>query len=122
MSKSFTLPLLAALPALLASCGNDLDRYSRTTYSSYEQCLIANRVLIERGLSNPCQYRTGGGYYGPYVLIAGGISRYVGYDRLGKVSGAGLTYDSKRGSYGNFKAPVSRGGFMSGSRSGSFGG
>ena len=29
MSKSFTLPLLAALPALLASCGNDLDRYSR---------------------------------------------------------------------------------------------
>ncbi|WP_155297560.1 hypothetical protein [Deinococcus kurensis] len=122
MSKSFTLPLLAALPALLASCGNDLDRYSRTTYGSYEQCLIANRVLIDRGLSNPCVYRTGGGYYGPYVRIVSGTTRYVGYDRLGKVSGAGLTFDSKRGSYGSFKAPVSRGGFMSGSRSGSFGG
>ncbi|MFN4250492.1 hypothetical protein [Deinococcus sp.] len=122
MSKSFTLPLMAALPALLASCGNDLDRYSRTTYGSYEQCIIANRVLIQQGLRNPCVSRTGSGFYGPYVLIAGGTTRYVGYDNLGKVSGAGLTFDSKRGSYGSFKAPVSRGGFASSSRSGSFGG
>ncbi|PIH00079.1 hypothetical protein [Deinococcus sp. UR1] len=122
MSKSFTLPLMAALPALLASCGNDLDRYSRTTYGSYEQCIIANRVLIQQGLRNPCVRHTGSSYYGPYVLIAGGSTRYVGYNNLGKVSGAGLTFDSKRGSYGSFKAPVSRGGFTSSSRSGSFGG
>ena len=122
MSKSFTLPLMAALPALLASCGNDLDRYSRTTYGSYEQCIIANQVLIQQGLSNPCVRHTGSSYYGPYVLIAGGSTRYVGYNNLGKVSGAGLTFDSKRGSYGSFKAPVSRGGFASSSRSGSFGG
>lgn len=116
MSKTFTLPLLAALPALLASCGNDLDRYSRGQYTTYEQCLNANRSVIQQGLTNPCQKRSSGGYYGPYVFIAGGLTRYVGYTSAGGLSGRGLTYDSKKGTYGSFKAPVSRGGFTSSSR------
>ncbi|BDP42313.1 hypothetical protein DAETH_22820 [Deinococcus aetherius] len=129
MSKTFHLPLLATLPALLAACGDndlDLDRYKRTKYTSYEQCRLANQDVIRQGLRNPCQ-KTSGGFYGPYILLGSGLTRYVGYTSSGGVAPTGLTHDSKRGTYGSFKAPVSRGGFTSTGRagsssSGSFGG
>lgn len=128
MSKVIHLPLLAALPALLAACGNDQDlsRYSRTSYNSYAQCQAAYREQIRQGLQNPCQKtsRTGGGffYFGPYILNAGGTTRYVGYTPAGGVAATGLT--SGKSGYSTFKAPsVSRGGFTTSSRaSGSFGG
>ncbi|MBZ9749537.1 hypothetical protein K7W42_01540 [Deinococcus sp. HMF7604] len=122
MSKRFTLPLLAALPAVLAACGDDLDldRYSRVRYNSYAECLAVNRAMTSRGLPNPCQ-KTSGGIYGPYARIVGGTTRYIGYTSSGALSGSGLTYDSKKGTYGSFKAPVSRGGFTSSSRAGSLG-
>ncbi|PTA69537.1 hypothetical protein [Deinococcus arcticus] len=120
MRKRFTLPLLAALPAVLAACDDDLDldRYSRVRYNSYAECLAINRVMVNRGLRNPCQ-KSSGGYYGPYARIVGSTTRYIGYTSSGGLSGAGLTYDSKKGTYGSFKAPVSRGGFTSSSRAGS---
>ncbi|MBZ9714527.1 hypothetical protein [Deinococcus multiflagellatus] len=120
MRKRFTLPLLAALPAVLAACNDDLDldRYSRVRYNSYADCLAANRTMINRGLSNPCQ-KSSGGYYGPYARIVGSTTRYIGYSSSGGLSSSGLTYDSKKGTYGSFKAPVSRGGFTSSARAGS---
>ncbi len=129
MRKTFHLPLLAALPALLAACGDDdldLDRYKRVKYSSYSQCVAENRVYMERGLQNPCQ-KTGGGFYGPYMYFGGGWTRYLGYTASGGVAPTGLQYDTKKGTYGSFKAPgVSRGGLTSTGRarssSGSFGG
>ncbi|WP_221088492.1 hypothetical protein [Deinococcus aquaedulcis] len=123
MRKRFSLPLLAALPAVLSACGDDLDldRYSRVRYNSYADCLTANRSMINRGLSNPCQKSSGsgGGYYGPYARIVGSTTRYIGYTSSGGLSGSGLTYDSKKGTYGSFKAPVSRGGFTGSARAGS---
>lgn len=136
MSKTFHLPLLASLPALLAACGDrddDLNRYSRLQYATYQECIAANQAVIEQGLQNPCAEEDDVGlkkkrYYGPYTLIASGLTRYVGYSSLrGGPLSSGLTYDSKKGSYGTFKAPVSRGGLTSSARaasssSGSFGG
>lgn len=130
MSKSFSLPLLAALPALLVGCGDDDDfsRYQRTRYNSYEECRLAYQVQINQGLSSPCYRSSSGGsffYFGPYFYTYGSTTRYLGYTSSGGVDTRGLSYDSKRGSYGSFKASgVSRGGFTSGSRgrSGSFGG
>lgn len=129
MRKTFHLPLLAALPGLLAACGDDdldLDRYKRTKYTSYTQCRLANQDAIRRGLPNPCQ-KTGGGFYGPYILLASGLTRYVGYKANGGVSPTGLTYDARTGKTTSFKAPgVARGGLTSTGRasssSGSFGG
>lgn len=124
MRKTFHLPLLAALPAVLAACGDnpDLDRYQRVKYNSYSQCERENRIYVQQGLSTPCQ-KTSGGYYGPYMYFGSGRTRYVGYTSSGGVSPSGLEYDAKRGTYGSFKAPgVSRGGFTSTGRAGSFGG
>ncbi|WP_102126242.1 hypothetical protein [Deinococcus planocerae] len=122
MRKTFHLPLLATLPALLAACGGDddldLDRYKRTSYSSYQRCLAENRVYIERGMQNPCQ-KSGRSYYGPYMYFGSSTTRYVGYTPSGGLASTGLTYDSKKGTYGSFKAPVSRGGFTSTSRASS---
>lgn len=131
MSKTFRLPLLAALPAVLAGCGGDpdLNQYRRTSFNSYAECVRAYQPQIARGLQNPCQKtaRTGGGsfYYGPYFFAGRGNTRYLGYDRSGGVAGQGLSFDSK-GSVRTFSKPgTGRGGFTSGSRSrggGSFGG
>ena len=124
MRKAFHLPLLAALPAVLAACGDDdldLDRYKRTKYTSYEQCRLANRDAIQRGLQNPCQ-KTSGGFYGPYIWLASGLTRYVGYTSSGRVAPTGLTYDTRSGKTTSFKAPgVSRGGFTSTGRASSSG-
>lgn len=123
MSKTFHLPLLAALPALLASCGDDidLDRYKRTKYTSYQQCRLANQAAIQRGLQNPCQ-KTSGGFYGPYIYLAGRTTRYLGYTAAGALARSGLTYDSRKGSASTFKAPnVSRGGLTSTGRASSSG-
>lgn len=124
MRKTFHLPLLAALPALLVACGDDdldLDRYKRTKYTSYQQCRLANQDAIQRGLQNPCQ-KTSGGFYGPYLLLRAGLTRYVGYTRSGGVASSGLTYDSRTGKTSSFKAPgVSRGGLTSTGRASSSG-
>jgi hypothetical protein len=133
MSKTFRLPLLAALPALLASCGSDPDlgQYRRTSFNSYSDCVRAYQTQVDRGLQNPCQktVRTGGGffYYGPYFFAGRGNTRYLGYDRSGSggVAGQGLSFDSKGNARTFSKPGTSRGGFTSGSRSrggGSFGG
>ena len=131
MSKTFRLPLLAALPAVLTGCGGDpdLNQYRRTAFNSYAECVRAYQPQIDRGLQNPCQKtaRTGGGffYYGPYFFAGRGNTRYLGYDRGGGVAGQGLSLDS-RGNARTFSKPgTGRGGFTSGSRSrggGSFGG
>ncbi|MEF2276922.1 hypothetical protein V3W47_01345 [Deinococcus sp. YIM 134068] len=122
MSKSFHLPLLAALPALLVACGDDdldLDSYKRTKYTSYQQCRLANQEAIQRGLRNPCQ-KTSGGFYGPYLLLASGLTRYVGYTAAGRVASTGLTYNTRTGKATSFKAPgVARGGLTSTGRAGS---
>ncbi|GHF48414.1 hypothetical protein HNQ07_002649 [Deinococcus metalli] len=123
-TKTFHLPLLAALPAVLAACGPggvDTAGYNRWSYTSYQQCLDANRALLTQGLSNPCQ-RSGSTYFGPYIRVFNGSRQYLGYDGSGKTVAGGVTYDPVRGSYGTFRAPVSRGGFLGSSRSGSFGG
>ncbi|MFC4426084.1 hypothetical protein [Deinococcus navajonensis] len=124
MRKSFQLPLLSSLPALLLACGDrdDLGRYNRVQYSSYEQCMQANRAAVQQGLSNPCQ-KSGRAAYGPYIRYLGASTRYVGYTASGGVATSGLNYD-KQGRVSSFKAPgVSRGGFTSSARSGgSFGG
>ncbi|PJI52482.1 hypothetical protein CTI14_41615, partial [Methylobacterium radiotolerans] len=95
-------------------------------YASYQECLIANQQLIQQGLQNPCTeedddtdlFKKKKKYYGPLFYAGSGSTRYVGYSgRYGGVlSGSGLTYDSKKGSYGSFKAPVSRGGLTSTAR------
>ena len=124
--KTFHLPLLASLPTLLAGCGDadDLSRYNRMQYASYQECLTANQQLVQQGLQNPCSeeedsdfYRKKR-YYGPLFYAGSGRTRYVGYASRsgGLLSGSGLTYDSKKGSYGSFKAPVSRGGLTSTAR------
>jgi hypothetical protein len=72
-------------------------------------------------LSNPCQ-RSGSTYFGPYIRVLNGSRQYLGYDSRGKTVAGGVTYDPAKGSYGTFRAPVTRGGFLGSSRSGSFGG
>lgn len=131
MSKKFVLPMLAALPALLASCSREvpIDRYQRLSFNSYDECLQHYRPQIAQGLQNPC-YRgtpTSSGFtyiHGPYFYNTGATTRYVGYTSTGTPSGTGLTYNRKSGRYGSFKAGgTSRGGFASSGRgSGSFGG
>lgn len=126
--KTFHLPMLASLPVLLAGCGDsdDLSRYNRMQYASYQECLIANQQLIQQGLQNPCTeedddtdlFKKKKKYYGPLFYAGSGSTRYVGYSGRsgGVLSDSGLTYDSKKGSYGSFKAPVSRGGLTSTAR------
>ena len=132
MRKTFHLPLLAALPALLVGCDDDDDysRYQRLGYNSYAECLRAYQVQIAQGLGNPC-YRNSSGsggffYYGPYFYTSGRTTRYLGYTPSGGIDQRGLTYDAAKGRYGSFKASgvtVSRGGLTSSRRSsGSFGG
>ena len=126
MRKSFHLPLLSALPVLLVACGgddDDLSRYNRVQYASYQQCMTANQAYIQQGLENPCTeednldlYKKKKKYFGPYLLYTAAGTRFVGYLRSGAVSSRGLTYDSKKGTYGSFKAPVSRGGMTSSAR------
>lgn len=133
MTKKFALPLLAALPALLVSCRNSVDtsNYQRLGFNSYQECATYYRVQISQGLKNPCVRSSGGSsgsvrFYGPYYTNSGSSTRYVGYDAGGKPASTGLTYDTKSGRYGSFKAGgTSRGGFTSSGRSsshGSFGG
>lgn len=134
MTKKFVLPLLAALPALLSSCSREvpIDRYQRLSFNSYDECLRYYRPQIAQGLQNPC-YRdtpTSSGFayiHGPYFYNMGATTRYMGYSSSGAPLGTGLTYNSKSGRYGSFKAGgTSRGGFTSSSRgsgsSGSYGG
>ena len=136
MTKTFRLPLLSALPALLVACGKDatLDRYSRQSYNSYADCQRMYSAQIRNGLSYPCQQSTGstggggssssGRYWGPYTYQDGHRTHFVGYSPSGLPASSGLSYDTKKGTYGSFKAPgVSRGGFTTSSRSsGSLGG
>ncbi|GGI71121.1 hypothetical protein [Deinococcus wulumuqiensis] len=132
MTKTFVLPLLAALPALLVSCRDDVDisRYQRMQFNSYQECAAYYRAQIQQGLQNPCARSSsvsGSGasfmYYGPYYYNQSGTQRYVGYDASGNPAPTGLSYDSKRGSYGSFKAGgTRRGGLTSSARSGGFGG
>ncbi|SMB90862.1 hypothetical protein [Deinococcus hopiensis] len=130
MRKTFHLPLLAALPALLASCAHDdYSRYSRVSYNSYEDCRRAYAAQIAQGLRNPC-YRSSSGssffYYGPYFYSSGSTTRYLGYTPSGGIDERGMSYDARKGAYGSFKArgvSISRGGLTSSGRSrGSFGG
>ncbi|ACO46665.1 hypothetical protein DEDE109153_16170 [Deinococcus deserti] len=131
MRKSFHLPLLSALPALLVACGgddDDLSRYNRVEYASYQQCMVANQAYIEQGLENPCAEEDDDldlykkkKYYGPFLYYTGSGTRFVGYTSSGGISPRGLTYDSKKGTYGSFKAPVSRGGLTSSARGGTSG-
>lgn len=134
MTKKFALPLLSALPALLVSCQDTVDtsRYQRLGFNSYQQCATYYRVQISQGLKNPC-VRSGGGssgggggggrFYGPYYTNSGSTTRYVGYDAGGNPASTGLSYDSKSGRYGSFKAGgTSRGGFTGSGRSSSRGG
>lgn len=123
-TKAFHLPLLAALPAVLAACGPgvvDTAGYNRWSYGSYQQCLDTNRALLTQGLSNPCQ-RSGSTYFGPYIRVLNGTRQYLGYDRSGRTLAGGVTYDPARYTYSTYRAPVTRGGFLGSSRSGSFGG
>ena len=130
MTRKFVLPLLATLPALLVSCRDEVDisRYQRLQFNSYDECLRYYRPQIAQGLQNPCArsnstYVSGGGsafyYYGPYSYNQSGTQRYVGYDTGGHPASTGLSYDSKSGRYGSFKAGgTSRGGLTSSARSG----
>lgn len=128
MRKTFVLPLLTALPALLTACQSEvaIDRYQRLQFNSYRECREYYQPQIAQGLQNPCA-RSGsaGVYYGPYTYNSGASQRYVGYDAGGNRLSTGLSYDGKRGTYGSFKVGgVSRGGLTSTARGsgGSFGG
>ena len=125
MRKHFHLPLLAALPALLAACDDrpDLDGYSRARYNTAADCQRAYRAQLAGGLQNPCQKSSAGSrvsYFGPYMYNDGSSTRYVGYTSSGAVASSGLTYNSKKGSYSGFKSPgVSRGGLTTSGRAAS---
>ncbi|WP_412029749.1 hypothetical protein [Deinococcus yunweiensis] len=124
-TKAFHLPLLASLPAVLAACGPsgvDTNGYNRWSYASYQQCMDANRPLVTQGLSTPCQRGGGSSYFGPHIRVNGGTRQYLGYDRNGKTLASGVSYDPARGTYSTYRAPVTRGGFLGSSRSGSVGG
>lgn len=134
MTKTFRLPLLSALPALLVACGSDidLDRYHRQSYNSYADCQRMYSAQMRNGLDHPCQKSTSsaggssssGRYWGPYTYQDEKSTRFVGYSPSGLPASSGLSFDTKKGTYGSFKAPgVSRGGFTTSSRaSGSLGG
>ncbi|WP_261664064.1 hypothetical protein [Deinococcus sp. Marseille-Q6407] len=121
--KKFHLPLLAALPALMASCsspGGNVNDYQRNTYATYEQCLQANQKYIDQGMQNPCvRNQSSGGYYGPWFFFwgGGGAGRVVGYNNDGSASRSGYQVDRDGRLSGRFQAPrISRGGFSTGTR------
>lgn len=122
--KKFHLPLLAALPALMASCassGGNVNDYQRNSYATYEECIQANQKYIGQGMQNPCtrQNQTaGGGYYGPWFFFwGGGLGRVVGYNGDGTSSRTGYQVDRDGRLTGRFQAPqISRGGFSTGGR------
>ena len=120
--KTFHLPLLAALPALMASCtapSGTVNDYQRTTYATYEDCVRANQTYVNQGMHNPCaRNQTSGGYFGPWFFWGGGVGRVVGYNADGSASRSGYQVDKSGRLTGRFQAPqISRGGFSTGSRS-----
>lgn len=121
--KTFHLPLLAALPALMASCASpagDVNDYQRNSYATYEECVQANQKYIDQGMQNPCtRNQTAGGYYGPWFFFwGGGLGRVVGYNADGSSSRSGYQVDRSGRLTGRFQAPqISRGGFSTGTRS-----
>ncbi|MFC6617704.1 hypothetical protein [Deinococcus radiophilus] len=109
--KKFHLPLLAALPALMASCassGGNVNDYQRNSYATYEECIQANQKYIDQGMQNPCtrQNQTaGGGYYGPWFFFwGGGLGRVVGYNGDGTSSRTGYQVDRDGQLTGRFQA------------------
>lgn len=121
--KRFHLPLLAALPAVLSGCQsyNYINNYTRTSYPTYEACLLASQGYLAQGIPNPCVAQQVGGvymYYGPWMYFGGGYTRVVGYDYDGRMSRQGVNFDRNGRATGRFAAPkVTRGGFSTGSRS-----
>ena len=131
MKKKFHIPLLAALPVLLAGCSGEpnISQYQRTGFNSYQECMAAYRTQMQAGLQNPCTANrtyvgSGFRYYGPYLHNDGSNTRYLGYDADGNPARQGLRYDNAKGTFGSYKASTSRGGLTSGSRGrgGGFGG
>ncbi|ADY26361.1 hypothetical protein Deipr_1210 [Deinococcus proteolyticus MRP] len=120
--KKFHLPLLAALPALMASCSSpagNVNDYQRNSYATYEECVQANQKYIDQGMQNPCtRNQTAGGYYGPWFFFwGGGLGRVVGYNADGSSSRSGYQVDRSGRLTGRFQAPqISRGGFSTGTR------
>lgn len=95
MKKTFDLPLLAALPALLpallSSCGPDQGKQvdtsgmSRQAFKTEAECRAYYKLQIEQGLQNPCnrEQRAGGGgfiYFGPWFGSMGSISSRGGFN------------------------------------------
>lgn len=131
MKKEFRIPLLMALPALLAGCERsaDLNQYQRRGYNSYAECIAAYQAQIQLGMQNPCvannTYVVGGGgfaYWGPYMYVNSGRTRYIGYDSGGQPSATAYTYDPKTNRYSTSSSSIRRGGFTRSGRSGGFGG
>ncbi|MBZ9715299.1 hypothetical protein [Deinococcus multiflagellatus] len=130
MKKHFHLPLLAALPALLAACGPDevdTDGYGRRAFKTETECRVAYKRERSRGLTNPCSGERVGSssrviYFGPYTSTSSSGTRYLDYTSAGKVSQNGLSV-SPTGRVNTYTAPtVSRGGFTTSARaSGSVG-